>query len=369
MRPVSARFLDAVRSSHQIASRVEILSSGTVVATFPAVGGNVALDANAAIRGSADVTFVDDGTLGIVPTDATDPLAPYGQEIRVSRGVRYPDGSEELVALGVFGIQDVDVSDTNEGVEIQVTGRDRAQKVIDARFEEPYQVAAGIDHNTALQAVIDAGVPGLTYDLADVAATTGQLLAAEQDDRWAFAQEMAKTRGYLLYFDGAGQVVTEIIAAPTGTSQADIIEGEGGVLLTAGRRWTRDGTFNRVIATGENTGVGTPVRGVATDDNPLSPTYYFGPFGKVPRFYTSSFITTAAQALDAAQGILNKELGTSQTVTFGAVVNPALEPNDIVKITRQRAGIDENHVIDSLTVPLSATESMTGQTRAVQVTS
>lgn len=368
MRPVSARFLDAVRTSHQIVSQIEILASGTVVATFPATAGSVTLDANSAIRGNCDATFVDDGTLGLVPTDAADPLAPYGQELRVSRGVRYPDGSTELVALGVFGIQDVEVSDTLEGVEITVVGRDRAQKVTDARFEAPYQIDAGTDHNTALEAVIDAGVPGLTYDLAAITETTGQLLAAEQDDRWAFAQEMAKTRGHLLYFDGDGDVVTEVIANPTGTSEFDLTEGAQGVLLTAGRRWTRDGTFNRVIATGENTGAGVPARGVATDDNALSPTYYYGPFGRVPRFYTSTFITTDDQATDAAQGILNKELGTSQTVSFGAIVNPALEPNDIVRITRQRAGIDENHVVDSVTIPLGADESMSGQTRALQVT-
>ena len=39
---------------------------------------------------------------------------------------------------------------------------------------------------------------------------------------------------------------------------AGIAEGEGGVLVAAGRRWTREGTFNRVIATGENTGETAP---------------------------------------------------------------------------------------------------------------
>ncbi len=367
MRPVSARFLEAVRSSHRIVSQVEVLFDGDVLGPFPATGGTVTLDGNANIRGSCDVAFVDDGTLGLVPNAPTDALSVYGQELRVSRGIAYPDGSTELVSLGVLGIQDVDVNDTPQGVEIRVNGRDRSQKVTDARFEEPYQISAGTDHNTALVAVIAAGVADLSYDLSAVTATTAQLLAAEQDDRWAFAQEMVKTRGYLLYFNGDGDVVTEVIALPTGAAVVDLTEGEDGVLLSAGRRWTRDGTFNRVIATGENTGEGAPARGVATDDNPLSPTYYYGSFGKVPRFYTSSFITTDAQALDAATGILNKELGTSKTVNFGAIVNPALEPNDIVRIARERAGIDENHVIDSLTIPLAADEAMTGQTRALQV--
>ncbi len=79
---------------------------------------------------------------------------------------------------------------------------------------------------------------------------------------------------------------------------------------------------------------------------------------------------TDAQAAGAAQALLQRQLGTTQSVGFGAIVNPALEPDDVVLVNRARAGIvQERHIIDQVTIPLGAAEAMTAQTRAVQVTS
>lgn len=371
MRPVSSRFLEALSKSHRLATRIEVLASNVVIATIDtALSGGVTLDRASQVRGRADLTIVDDGTLGLVPDAAADLLAPYGNEIRVSRGIQYPDDELELVSLATLGIQDTDVDSNASGTTIRVTGLDRAQRVIDARFEEPYEIDEGTNYADAIQDTLDAAIAGLTYSFPTITTTTPHLIAAEGDDRWAFVQSMGESLGMLLYFDGDGTCVLDPVAQPTGTADLELVEGATGVLVAAGRRWTREGAFNRVIATGENTGTdAAPVRGVATDDNPLSPTYYYGQFGKIPRFYSSQFLTTDAQALDAATAILARETGTSQSVTFGAVVNPAVEPNDIARITRTVAGIDENHVIDNLTIPLDAAGVMSGQTRAVQVTS
>ncbi|MGH3029286.1 MAG: DUF5047 domain-containing protein [Gaiellaceae bacterium] len=119
------------------------------------------------------------------------------------------------------------------------------------------------------------------------------------------------------------------------------LDPTGGTLLETGKQWSRQGAFNRVIVTGESTSTDTaPPRAVATDDDPNSPTYYFGPFGKVPRFYSSEFITTAEQAADAAAGILANELGTTQQVSFGAVADPTLEPSDLVRLARKQTDFD-----------------------------
>jgi hypothetical protein len=49
-------------------------------------------------------------------------------------------------------------------------------------------------------------------------------------------------------------------------------------------------------------------------------------------------------------------------------VLPYLAPDDAIQITRARVGlIEELHVIDQLTIPLTAAGSMSGRTRAVQV--
>lgn len=357
-----------VLGSHTATCRVEVLRAGEVVLTADTIAaGSVTLDQTAASRGRVDVTFVDNGTLGVIPEHAGDPLAPYGNELRVWRGVIYASGTSEMVSLGIFRIDDVSIQDAGDSLTIQVAGLDRSASLIDARFETPIEVVDGTNYAQAISDVLDLEATPFEGNFATTSLTAPHLIAEEGSDRWAFAQQMAASIGMSLYFDGDGVLQLQPVTQLSDNPVWALSEGEDGLLLSGSRRWTRQGAFNRVIATGENAGAGAPVRGVATDDAPTSPTYYGGPFGRVPRFYASSLITTDDQAADAAAGILARELGTTQTVDFGAVVNPALEPDDLVTIRRPRLGIDEQHIIDAITIPLSATETMTGRTRATTV--
>lgn len=359
---------DTIAYSHRLAIEAVLVDALGNETDLEIVDGHVSLDAKASIRGHLDLSVAPESAL--IPSEPTDPLAPYGSEIRVSRGVEYPEGDRELVALGVFRIQDVEVNDEGESLSLLITGLDRASVVVDARFEEPYEVAAGTNYAAAIQETLEAGYPEIECDFISTTLTTPALVAEEGADRWEFCQEMAKAMGCSLYFNGEGVcVLTPIVSFVSGTPDWELVEGDGGVLLSAGRRWTREGAFNRVIATGENLGeTDTPSRGIATDENPLSPTYYYGPFGRVPRFYRSEFITTDEQAAGAAAAILAKELGTSQQINFGSVVNPKIQPDAIVRIDRSRAGISsEDHIVDSVEIPLTADGKMSGQTRSTQV--
>ena len=370
MRTVTSIFAAEITQSHQLAVLAEVIDSDGAETQVEVVDGTVTLDQQAAVRGRCDLTIVTDPDYdiqGLVPNSASSLLAPYGNEIQLSRGIAYADGTSEVVPLGVFRIQDAQVDDDPSGMQIKIAGQDRAARFIDARFEEPYQVAAGVNYGTAIEDVLQDAWPEVPTSFALTAQLAPSLIAQEGDDRWAFAQSMATAIAMDLYFDGDGVCVL----APVSLSDPvmTIAEGEDGVLVAAGRRWTREGAFNAVIATGENTGEAAPARGVARDDNPYSPTYYYGAFGKVPRFYSSPFLTTDAQAAAAAAKILADELGTTESVSFGSLVLPHLEPGDTVRITRARAGIDEDHLVDQLTVPLSSLGSMTGATRARQVVS
>src|SRR5690606_39371279 len=62
------------------------------------------------------------------------------------------------------------------------------------------------------------------------------------------------------------------------------------------------------------------------------------PFGQVPRFYASPLITDVAQAKSAAASLLKRSLGLPYSVSFGTIVNPALEPLDPIRITYPEIG-------------------------------
>lgn len=373
MRPTSTAYRAAIRQSHLAVVKVEVLDSGVVIDTLTADGtrpaaisGSVTLDSRAASRGRFDLTLVDDGSLGLIPTTAADLLAPYGNEVKIHRGLVLPDGTIETPSVGIFRIDAANIEDTAAALTIALSGLDRSARVIDAKFEEPFEVAAGTNIETAILAVVQVAIPDVVTVFPGSLFVTPQLRAEEGSDRWKFAQDIATACGLELYFDGDGYLRLEATAA--GDIVATLAEGPGGVLLSASRGWTRADTFNRVIATGENTSEAAPARGVATDNDPTSPTYYYGPFGKVPRFYASSFIATDEQAVVAATTLLLRQLGTTQTANFGVICDPSLEPGDTVRVTRLRAGIDEDNVIDSLTIPLGVEQPMTGQTRARQAT-
>ncbi|MEH3055555.1 MAG: DUF5047 domain-containing protein [Patulibacter minatonensis] len=361
---VSQRFRDTVRQSHRVAHRAEIRRDGALIQVAGIVEGSVTLDQTAATRGQIDVDLAVD----TVPTP-TGPLsasAPYGNELYVWRGIQWTDGSSELVPLGVYRIDDTDA----DGASLRVSGQDRSARLIDARIEAAYQVSAGTQYGAAIVALLRDAWPTMPYDSTEFGGITTQapqLAFAEGDDRWGRAQEMATSCGMDLWFDGTGTLRLTPVAGSS-SPVAEIHEGATGVLVEAAARWSRAGTYNRVIATGENTAQDAPpVRGVATDDNPQSPTYYYGPFGRVPRFYSSPFLTTDAQCASAATAILNRQLGATKSVSFGSLVLPYLEPRDAVSIRRPRAGVDEVHVIDKLTIPLGVAGTMTGSTRALTI--
>ena len=125
-----------------------------------------------------------------------------------------------------------------------------------------------------------------------------------------------------------------------------------------------DQTYNGVIVTGEGSGVGdAPPRGEAWDLNPASPTYVAGPFGSVPTFYSSPLITTTDQAAAVAASMLAQTLGKVEQLSWEQVTHPGLAPLDVVAVELPD-GTTQTFILDSLTVPLSATDVMSATARS-----
>lgn len=367
MRTVSNRFSEVVTGPHKLATRATLISTGE---ELPILSGSVTLNSNAEIRASADLQVADDGTMDWVPTSAESALAPFGEEIRLERGIEYQDGTAELVSVAIVRIEQVRVSDSGGELSIQVTGLDRAKAFVDAQFETPYQVASGTNAITAIEDVLTAANPEIETDFMTTTHTTPLLLAQEGENRWAFAQGIARWLGAELYHDGDGVAVITPVAQST-TSVLTIAEGEAGLLLEVDADWDREQAFNIAIVSGENAGeTGAIPRGEARDEESDSPTRWDGPFGPKPIFFASEFVTSDGQADDAAAALLAKNLGVAKTVGFGSIVHPALEPLDAITVTRERAGISaEVLTVDSLSIPMGPEGQMSGTTRAIRVTS
>lgn len=361
MRPVSDRFLSAVRQSHKACFRATAVTGMPIGVEpegpdVPILGGDVQLDANADIRGTLDLTT--DGSMW-------DVLTPYGTEIHVSRGVEFGAGEKEWVSQGYFRVYVEDQEDAPKAGPIQIDARDRMSGIVDARLEAPRQFVAA----TSVQAVFESLVLDvyptavIEYDF-DAANTLFSGAHVVEEDRYKFLLDIVKSLGKVMYWNHEGKLTVEDPPALAAASIVfDVTHGENGVLVSAKRRRSREGVYNSVVVTGEAPGDAPAVRAIARDLSVSSPTYWSGPFGKVPKFYNSSFITTTQQAATAASALLTRNLGLPYAVSFGMVPNPALEPLDVVRVSYRDDTAEEMHVLDTLTIPLTAAQPMTADTR------
>lgn len=366
MRPVSDRFLRVVRGSHKACFRATVVTgmqtgvnpAGTEI---PILGGDVELDANADVRGTVDLTT--DGSLW--PDTTSGLLAPYGAELHIARGIEYGAGEREWVSQGYFRIYTTNQDDAPRKGPIRIAARDRMSGIIDAKLTAPTQFA----ENVSVQAVFDTLV-GEVYPTAvvefDFDATTSTFPGSHilEEDRYTFLLDIVKSLGKVMFWDYEGKLQVRDAPMPsTSTTVFDVNHGRDGVLVSMGRSRSREGVFNAVVVTGEAPGDQAAVRAVAKDMSPTSPTYWLGAFGKVPRFYSSSFITTTEQAGVAAAALLARNLGLPYHVDFTLIPNPALEPLDVVQVSYRDEAQVELHVLEKLTIPLTVEGVMSADTR------
>lgn len=331
---------------------------------LPVRGGDVRMDGTADVRATLDLatTGIDEATgQSRWPRHTGDLLAPYGNEIHVRVGVDMGDNGVFWVPLGYYRINAPDQDDSPYG-EIRLACADRMAGVVDGRMLEPVEYT----EDRLVGAVISELVWGI-YPAAVIlfdgdwsTQPLGRSLVVEES-RFAALKDLANSQGKIMYWDGEGYLRFED-PPEEDVPVWEVKAGRGGVLVQASRRLTREGVYNAVVAEGEGVDDAAPVRAVAIDTGPNSPTRFGGRFGKVPRFYKSLLLTTPAQAQSAARAILRRSLGAPYSVDFQAVVNPTLRPFDPIRVTH-RDGNREIHVLERVTIPLVPGRPMTGSTR------
>lgn len=374
MRPVSPQFLTALRGSHRMAARARLITpgqtgtnpgplktdgSGQPLYELPIVSGNIQFNTSADVNASLSLE-----TVWPWPETSADLFNPYGTEIFVERSVVYGDGIREWVSLGYFRINSIKQELVPNG-PVTVTAEDRMAHVRDAKPTAPNQFTAGTSVGAVLDLVIGDVVLGVTtvYDFS--AYTT--LLTGDHildDDRIKFVNELISAYGKVAYFDYQGRFsVKSNPGIATNAPVWRVNSGRYGVMASMSREIGREGVYNSVIASGEPVGEQAPVRAEVRDLVTTSPTYWFGPFGKIPKFFSSSFMTTVDQCTTAATAMLAESTGLPYTVGLGTVPNPALEGWDVITVSYDERRTDETHIIDQITYGLAVGDTMQIQTR------
>lgn len=333
----------------------DVTPFGNEVRLWRGVEVTISLPQNYASLGAAYATYTALGAAA--PT--------YGSLAQASLSVT----ESEEVPLGVFVITDVDVQASRGATTLQIKGSDRALRVQRNRWTQPYSIASGANVATALQALLEDRYDDVVCSFTATTTTVpAVVLGAETDnDPWKDAQRIAESAGLDLYFDGDGIARLEPVTDYTdATPDAVYRENDEAMVIGLTRNISIAKTYNGVIATAEGSGTGDTFRGEAWDDDETSPTYRYGPFGQVPRFYSSPLITSQTGADSAAAAILAKSKGAVEAVEWDQIVDPSLEAGDVVAVTNSATKVDRVMVLDRVTIPLSARGAMRAVARTIR---
>jgi len=303
------------------------------------------------------------------------------------------NGSYELVPIGVFRINEVETSeDTDGNISISLSGTDLSSNIAKNSWTSPVTVWTKV-YNVPIP---KGGVP--TPEQHYVAQTVQEAIKLLINDRWGQGKKsvfgspqfdfagvadhpltkpvimgsntistsgsnspwtditgLASAIGAELYIGPTGAFTLRPLPDPNTIAPVwDYFDGEGGLLTRASRKLDSAKAVNYVIASGENTGTKTPLRAIATDSDPSSPTYYMGEFGRVVgREPGRKKLTTQQQVQNAANTYLNWFVGGEESVSIEGVVNPALDTGDVLRVRRRRVGIyRKGAVITELSVDM-----------------
>lgn len=368
MYPTSDVYRAAIRSSHTAVATAEVWRDTQKILDLDIDSGSVSVSVSQATRRTCQAQFsVARADNALVPDNAFDTVTPFGNELRLYRGVEFVDGTREMIPLGVFVMTNIDYVETSSGVTVQISGIDRSIRVSRNLWLEPYQVEAG-SLTDALTNLLQNRWPGITLDFPSIAVQVEQQVLGQESssDPWKDAVHLAEIAGYDLFFDQNGVCVLQAFPSPDAASVVATFT-DTDALLSVSRSDSTTETYNGVVYIVESSWLLVPYRVEVWDEDPASPTYRYGAFGEVPKVVSQSAITDTEAAQAAAAALLSQGLGAAQSVTWESIVDPALDVNDVVQVTNVGTKTDRVMIVDQLTIPLVASASMSATARTVRV--
>ena len=280
---------------------------------------------------------------------------------------------DEWCPLGVFTLNETNITDGPGGVEIELSGYDLSQKLQRNAWERIFTIDAETNFGTAIQQIISNRLPGAVFNFASTSmATENQLtLGAQGGDSNPLSDclDIAEKAGMELFLDPTGVWKLQPEPDPEIDSPVwQLNDTSNPVMTEVARRLTDADVANYIIVTGESSSDAEPAYGVAIDDDPTSPTYYQGPIGQVVKRITSELIKDDDQAEIVAQAQLRRRKGGTEVVEIDAVPAAFLMASDIIEVSRDKSKLDKDDVlIDSVSMPLGPQSNMHLVTRRQKV--
>ena len=368
---LDATYRDALTRPHNVFMRADVLDrQGNVLqADLPFIDGSVRATLSSRVARvltlSVDRSWFPLTTAGEVDTAGL--LTPFGNRLRVYRGIVYGDGS--IASFPVFYGRIEQVAMGRSG-QVSVNANDLAADIVDAQFETPQSSVTSNTISTEFRRLVTGALPDATFGTSDL---TGVKIApvAWQSDRAQALDDMSATVSMTWYPLADGSFVQRLTpwTKPGRTASLSLYDGTN---LPSDQRgsiadWTitvsRTNVYNSVVFASERQDGSAPVYAIVRDISASSPTSYNGNFGRKPLLVQNQIAMSQSQCLAAAQNTLKQAKAITQ-VWDPVTITPdaSLELGDLVNVYAD--GAASAQVITGFTLPLRETGDMSLSLRA-----
>lgn len=296
---------DLLSSAYTVAATVESWLGSEYLGAVPVEDGSVSWAASQQVQGSLSLSVPRVGAAGDEdwrdwdPTDPTHPLACFGQVLHVSLTIGSLISSAWwTVPLGRFLITSVEPGPST----VRVTGKSLLQRLEEDRLTEPMAPDPAGSMASELRRLIGSRM-GLIIDPALRDYPCPSMTWGES--RIDAVYEIARSWPAVVREGGDGILyVSPPTPDPTSRPELRLSDGAEGTVVGVAASVSREKIYNRVVARGqESSDEGSPSF-QAIADQMTGPMRVDGPYGVVPRFFSSPLITSVAQAKSTAEAML-----------------------------------------------------------------
>lgn len=352
------RFTEAIRYSHRAITRAELITPQGERFMLPVVEGNLTIDRRNQVWRTADITVGLDA-VGTIERTAIDRLNVIGSDIALHAGIYYENDRIELVQVARLRIETFERKLSS--ATIQIAARDYAAMLEEHPITADYtNRLRNLDLVSAVALLVTDSLPYMMPGMSS------RLMVGDGVPSWQVPADAT--------FDGDSRLDTIVrwceaagvyfFNLPNGTfylrgkddidpTVLTVSDGDGGVLIDANEAFSRLDLYNAVdVSFNAPEGATTPVRAFVVDDDPASPTYWSGPFGRRVKQVSDVPAKTNAEASAAAVAKLNEAKGINRGLRITGLRYPTLIPGDSIDVELP-AETSETHVVEAVTHNLS----------------
>lgn len=332
-------YRQALAASHNAYARVEVWRSGVPVEELNRLDlypdainlrvpvfltGSVRCTLQSRVARTASITVPE----WMYPFEADDLLNPYGNHLKIFRGVRY--GAGDVDEWMIFNGPITTVKPSGNGVAV-VNASDLAFEVVGSSFRAPARAAVGTLITAEFERIVKNAYPRATFGAYDAIMEKVPELSYDTD-RGSALDGLAKIASSFWFPLANGDfVIRRVPWTVTPKSQPLILaagnEGTAveGTLISAYPTRTRAGLASEVVVSSENTDGGDPMTAVVQDLDPTSPTYAGGAFGVKTKQVKVTQAATQDAAYAAARTILKQSRSLTESLQITCVTDPSME--------------------------------------------